>query len=175
MWCRHQPWGSNWGFGGFLPTTHQTNTNKMRPQSLHTVGVSRMFIFTLKLQYILTWWIRVILTAVKTQIPPIWAPCRDKKWHRFWDLSCISVVWYDLSCGGVFVQKCKEKNFNYTHFPSCHCSPPPQTHTYKFEKKSTFQVLDNVPVLSNSRILIKSWTCAVFSKLKHRYVPVSWP
>ena len=28
----------------------------------------------------------------KTRRPPIWAPCRKKRWRRFWKLWCISVM-----------------------------------------------------------------------------------
>ena len=75
---RHQPWSSNWGYLGFCrPHVEKTQTKCI--YDLYTrCGVSRMFIFKLRPQYICTWWITVILITVKTQIPPIGATCQDK-------------------------------------------------------------------------------------------------
>ena len=64
--------------GGILDFADHTRGNKCKAKCVHDLctpcGVSHMFIFTLRSQFIQTWWITVILMIGKPQIPPNWRP-----------------------------------------------------------------------------------------------------
>ena len=68
------------GVFGVLPITH--TQKQMQTKCIQNLrapcGISCMFIFTLRPQYIRTWRIMIILIVGKTRIPPIGAPCLDK-------------------------------------------------------------------------------------------------
>ena len=54
-------------------------TTKKQTKCIHNLcGVSRVFIFTLRLQYVHTWWIMVILIARRIRVLPIGAPFQDE-------------------------------------------------------------------------------------------------
>ena len=89
--CAFQIWGSNWGYSGFLPSTHAETQTKC-VHDLHTLcGVSRVFIITLRLQYIRTWRITVILIPGKPKSLHSELHARIKM-PQVLDLPCISVV-----------------------------------------------------------------------------------
>ena len=96
------PWSSNWLYSGFCQPHMQ---KKMQRKCVYNLcvpcDITCMFLFMLRLQYIRSWWIMVILIAEKPWIPLIGAPCLDKGgtgsgistlylwWRHSFGLSCL--------------------------------------------------------------------------------------
>ena len=79
VYWRHQTWGYTWGYSSFCRPHMRKQTQTKRVHDLHVpCGISCVFIFTLRPQYIRTWQTTVILITRKTRIPLIGAPCWDK-------------------------------------------------------------------------------------------------